>query len=584
VRRSAVVILAAAVLVSSLAWKRRAVERQIEADADETDRYVDMGVTLTVVEMDRERANAMERAGGWLPDVPPVVVVRTHHLGGMLDTWKGEIVGPSVNPRQWRCSRDQEQIILHPDEDPLWRLVQGSEGAGKTAVIPKWTYCRLLEHCGHDREMWITAPVFARLAWIKKAIADDWDPKWYRWKEREQTYRLRTGMTVRLLSAHQQSEQAGSPFQGGNIVACASDELQDHHEREPDIQARGRAAPQGKFKRLATSTFKDSTPWRNFRETADRSPDWLVVKLLGLDSPFVWPKHWQRMRENGITLREYQRRVLAMDVGPERQVYHCWSRKLPDGSPGNLRPIPLGAIDVTAEVLRPYAAPGVAHTLLVGHDPGQRQHVSMFLKAYRFPEDIRRKETRPRWFIVDEITSPEATVEAHVADVLKRARDKWKTNLTDYRGRSAADGGTMLVRIDPHTRSGDAHPGADVYTRWRAAGIATRAAAYKPASNEPATIKRDSRIDMMNTLLCAYDDGIDEQLRLRRLFVACDDAGIAAAPRFVEAVESMERNGDDKAEADKKDGNDRSHWPAAVGYALWQIESPRLSDGKAAQS
>ena len=46
----------------------------------------------------------------------------------------------------------------------------------------------------------------------------------------------------------------------------------------------------------------------------------------------------------------------------------------------------------------------------------------------------------------------------------------------------------------------------------------------------------------------------------------------------------MERNGDDKAEADKKDGNDRSHWPAAVGYALWQIESPRLSDGKAAQS
>lgn len=238
-RRSAVVILAAAVLVSSLAWKRRAVERQIEADADETDRYVDMGVTLTVVEMDRERANAMERAGGWLPDVPPVVVVRTHHLGGMLDTWKGEIVGPSVNPRQWRCSRDQEQIILHPDEDPLWRLVQGSEGAGKTAVIPKWTYCRLLEHCGHDREMWITAPVFARLAWIKKAIADDWSPSWYRWKEREQTYRLRTGMTVRLLSAHQQSEQAGSPFQGGNIVACASDELQDHHERDPDIQARG---------------------------------------------------------------------------------------------------------------------------------------------------------------------------------------------------------------------------------------------------------------------------------------------------------------------------------------------------------
>ena len=115
---------------------------------------------------------------------------------------------------------------------------------------------------------------------------------------------------------------------GANWVACASDELQDHHDREADIVARGRSAPGGVYKRLCTSTFKDSTEWRNFRDTASKAPDWRVVKLLGLDSPFVWPRHWERFKSNGITLREYQRRVLAMDVGPEAQLYHCWARSV----------------------------------------------------------------------------------------------------------------------------------------------------------------------------------------------------------------------------------------------------------------
>ncbi|MBP9863259.1 MAG: hypothetical protein KBD62_35265 [Kofleriaceae bacterium] len=555
-RRVLVALLAAVLVVSvsSLAWKRRALERQIESDADESDRYVDMGVLLSVVEMDL--ANGLELE----PGKPPVRIVRQHRLGGMLDTWTRQIVGPSVRPRYWQCSPQQEPIILHGDAAPLWTLVQGSEGAGKTAIIPKWTYCRILEHCGHGREMWITAPVYARLAWIKKAIADDWDPKWYRWKERDQTYRLRTGMTVRLLSAHQQSEQAGSPFQGGNIVACASDELQDHHEREPDIQARGRAAPQGKFKRLATSTFKDSTEWRNFRDTAARSPDWQIVKLLGLDSPFVWPKHWQRMRENGITHREYQRRVLAMDVGPEAQLYHCWSRSV-DGAPGNLRPIPLGAIDVTAEVLAPYL-PNCG--VLIGHDPGTRQHVSMFLKAYRF-----RGDRHVRWFVVDEITTPDATIERHVADVIARTRAQWGCNMLDRKGRPDPEAPVALVRIDPHTRSGDAHPGQDVYTIWRKAGFTARAAGYKPGSTDPQQIKRTSRFDMMNTLLCDVNG-------VRRLFIACDDTGAAAAPKLVKAFESMEKNAEGKGEHEKKDADDLSHWPAAVGYALWQVERPRM--------
>lgn len=556
-RRVLVALLAAVLVVSvsSLAWKRRAIERQIEADADESDRYVDMGVLLSVVEMDLKNGLELE------PGKPPVRIVRQHRLGGMLDTWTRQIVGPSARPRYWQCSPQQEPLILHDASQPVWTLIQGSEGAGKTVTLAMWIYCRVLEHCGHDREIGVTAPVFARLGHVKKAIATLWDARWYRWKERDQSYRFRAGPLVQLVSAHQQSEDAGSPIQGANWVACASDELQDHHDREADIVARGRSAPGGIYKRLCTSTFKDSTEWRNFRDTASKAPDWSVVKLLGLDSPFVWPRHWERFKANGITLREYQRRVLAMDVGPEAQLYHCWARSV-DGAPGNLRPIPLGAVDVTADVLRDYA--GAAATVLIGHDPGLRQHVSMFLKAYRF-----RGEKTIRWFVVDEITDADTTVKAHVANVMNACRTKWGCHKLDFRGRPDPESPIALVRIDPHTRSGDNHPGSDVYTLWRAAGFMAKAAGYKPGTSDPLQIKRTSRFDLMNTLLCDVNG-------VRRLFVACDDTGAAAAPKLVKAFESMEKNAEGKGETEKKNEDDLSHWPAAVGYALWQVERPRM--------
>ncbi len=560
-RRSAVVILAAAVLVSSLAWKRRAVERQIEADADETDRYVDMGVTLTVVEMDRERANAMERAGGWLPDVPPVKIVDTLNLGGMLDTWKGEIVGPSVNPRQWRCSPQQAPLILHDDDAPLWSLVQGSEGAGKSTTGAMWLYMRVLEHVGHNREIGVTAPVRARLGHVIKAIGKLWDPKWYRWKERDQSYRFRAGPLVQLVSAHQQSEDAGSPIQGANWVACLSDELQDHHDRNDDIVARGRDAPGGRYKRLCTSTFKDSTEWRNFRDVAAKSPRWRFAKLLGLESPFQWPGWWETIKTGGITDREWQRRVLAMDVGPEAQLYHCWARRGPDGGFGNLRPVPLGADDVTAAQLAPYLPRA---GLLIGHDPGKSKHVSVFLKAYRFAG-----ERIIRWFVVDEVTTPSATIETHVAQVMERVRKRWRCNLkSSIDGSLDPSSSVAFVRIDPHTRSGTDHPGRDLYAVWRNAGLTARAAAYAPNSSTPATIKKESRFDMVNTLLCDVNGE-------RRLLIACDDTGAPAAPNLVSSFESLERNAAGEGEADAKDEHDKSHWSAALGYALWQIEHPR---------
>ncbi len=43
------------------------------------------------------------------------------------------------------------------------------------------------------------------------------------------------------------------------------------------------------------------------------------------------------------------------------------------------------------------------------------------------------------------------------------------------------------------------------------------------------------------------------------------------------AVWVCERNEAGEAERERKDADDLSHWPAAVGYALWQVESPRIN-------
>lgn len=565
-------LLGALMGVSNDAHRERKIVREFEASIDETRRYVDLGVRLTVVEMDREATAAFELAAV-RPEKPPVRELRSHLLGGIWDTWDKCFVGPSESPREWQCSVDQEPLILHPDDAPLYTLIQGSEGAGKTACLAMWLWVRVLEHAGHHREIGGTAPTNDRLGKVEKGIAEHWAPHWYRHGITKHVYRTRCGPVVQLVSAHQRSEAAGSPIQGDNWVACASDEMQDHFDREADITARGRSAPGGRYKRLCTSTFKDSTEWRDHRDRCERAPDWRVTRMVGLSSPFVWPAHWQRFLSNGITSREYQRRVLAMDVPPESQLYFSWQRILADGSPGNLRPLPLGAVDITDEVLAAYRQPGGgAVSLLIGHDPGKRQHVSVFLKAYRFPEDARRNDPRPRWFVVDEVTTPDATVHTHAQQVLKRARDAWHVNRLDYRGRPSEGSPQLLVRIDPHTNGGDEHPGQDVYATWRSLGMLAKAAAYQPGTTKPQTIKRESRIDMVNTLLCQLaPDGPD----LRRLFVLSDDTGKAAAPRLVKSFETMERDESGKAENDRKDRNDLSHWPAAVGYALWQLEHAR---------
>ncbi len=567
------VALAGCTMLSDIAWRER---RQAKHRDDQRKvEQVDMGVVLHVVRADPDGVE-------YIRGKPPLQILRSHRRGGTvaIDKNGARFVGRSPHPVQWYCSEDAEPLILHGDDLPDNLLVYGSEGAGKTTAQAMWCFFRVLDRIalGYRGEIGLTAPVAERLEFVKKAIRDYWSPTWYRWVERRSAFELHVGISVKLRATKRQSEATGSPIQGYNWSDAGSDEIQDSLDADSDIESRLRDAPNGKGKRFATATAKDSPEFRTWRDrqltaTVDGRPVWHKAEMLAARSPFMTAAFIAQKRAT-MTLREFERRYEAKDLGPERQVYYSWRRHIEDGDrrlPGNLRPLPIGAVDVTRRELSRWG-PNVG--VLVGHDPGKRQHVSEFLKAYEYPDERRRDaQGRPlpplvRWFVVDEVTTPECTIESHVAKVLGRVREKWNCQKLAWDGGRAEGSASALVRIDPHTTTGEEHPDRTVYSQWRSAGFQTFAAAYGP-TQKPTPIKVEARIDLVNTLLCNADNE-------RRLFILSDDRGEPVAPKLVAAFEMMERNEAGKAEHENKDESDRSHWPAAVAYALWSIEKPRV--------
>jgi hypothetical protein len=547
-------VLGLAVL-SEQTWRRKRAEREIRAEVEATDRYVDMGVLLRVVEQDPAGEELV-------PGCPPLRVLREHRFGGLVDTAAVPpcFIGPSSAPVVWHCSVDQEDIILHDEDQPLRRLVYGSMGAGKTAALARWLGLRALERTGVPvAEIGATAPTGDRTEMIAQAVREAFPSSWYTWRESDGTFTLANGVTIRLVSTHQASKAEGSRVQGYNWTDAASDEIQDSLAVDSDIEARGRKAPGGRYRRFCTATAKDDPAWRDWVARCATTDIWGISKMLGTRSPFIDPSYWVQLAST-MPPRDYRRKVLAEDVGPERMTYTSWTRQdccIP-------RPL-VGAEDVTAQEL---AAWGRNRHVLVGHDPGRLFDVSIILKAYRV-----RGIQRPVWWVVDEVTTEQETTDRHVSALLKRLRDRWKCNLLDWRGRPVEDGATALVRADPYTSTGadEEHPDQGVYTRFRNAGLHILAAAYVAGTDKVkvARVPKEGRIDLVNTLLLSESGE-------RRLFVDCDDRRQPAAPRLVAALEQSERDGDGKAEKQRKDKHDLSHWPSALGYALYAIERPRL--------
>lgn len=542
---------------SDIGPRERRRERYLLQMAHEDTRLVDLGVELKVVVAD---PNGEQLIYG----KPNLRIVDTHKVGGRYDKVLRRFVGEPLHYLQMFASVMQAQIALHKDGDPLGQLIYGSEGGGKTEGLVLWHLFRILEHIGEGREGGQVAPTYARLegfieAWRARVPAD-----WYHYFAVKRVLRFIDGSRIRMVSTHRSSDAVGSPIQGYGWSWAGMDEAQDSIKRFGDVESRGRSARMkngvSMYKQARTATAKDNTDWRNARDQLLASGLWVKRTLRATDSPFVPASFWEQ-KKSTMSKREYQRRVLAEDVLPELATYPAFNRDK------HLRPRPnIGATDVTARELSPW---GQNHQILIGYDPGRLFDVSVFLKAYKFPN-----VSDPVWWVVDEVTTEQSTTQQHVDEVIKRLRSRWELYKVDFRGRLSDGTPTALIRADPSgNRENDTeHPDATVYTVFRQSGLQILAAAYTgtPGRARVGNVPLEAGIDMVNTLLCSQSGNV-------RLYIDCDDRRQAAAPNLLKSLESSERNAAGMAERDKKDKNDPSHWPAALRYALWSIEKPRLS-------
>ncbi len=316
-------------VLSSWTFRLRKADAAITQSLDGAQRFVDMGVVLRVVEQD---PNGVEMIAG----LPKMRVLRQTVHGGIIDTTKDPVNWAdspiTKNPTVWLCSEQGEEILLHDKPDVPCQLVYGAMGAGKSILTAQWLGLQVLKHVGYQGEFGCTAPTTTRLGEIKKAIEALWPASWRtQYLTRESMFFITSNHTVRLLSTHQQSKDAGSRVQNWTWMSCASEEIQDCVEVDGDIEARGRTAPLG-YSRLANATAKDDPKWREWRDRILATPDWTKRIMRGVDSPFAKPSHWERLART-MTPNEYARKVLAEDVASEARVYNAFDRDR------NIRPL-----------------------------------------------------------------------------------------------------------------------------------------------------------------------------------------------------------------------------------------------------
>lgn len=536
-------------------WRSLLSQAREVTDGRRGDRFVDFSLELRVVRGDASGITV-------IPGKPPLDLVRVVRLGGRWDCILREFVGEVDDPIVWYLSERQASIVL--DEDPVHtrQLLYSAEGGGKTVTAAMWAIVQVLRlaTAGIFVAGGATAPTHERLQTLVKSVCEriptdtarqrrDGSLATYYSDQRE--LRFVTGHVIQFRSTKKASAATGSPVQGFTWAFSVDDELQDSVENgaDPDIEARMRGAKVSR--RLGTATAKDSPTWRTFRDSKLSTPDWKIERIQFHENPFVWPEHWERMQRN-VSPREWQRRGLAMDVGPERMLYVRWDREK------NLRAVPrIGAKDITARVTGGFHA-------LVGHDPGTLHDVSVVLKCF----EVERQRC---WWVIDEVTTDATTTEQHIVALTRKLRDDWQLQF------AGADEPKVLVRCDPYGDS-DNKTDRSVYTTFKLAGYRCLSAAYNKQGIGTGRIDREARIEMVNRLL---GNAKDE----RRLFVDCDDKLQPSAPKLVESLELSEREeGTGKAESGRKGKNDMTHWPAALGYALWPYERIRDVVGPAREA
>ena len=361
------------------------------------------------------------------------------------------------------------------------------------------------------------------------------------------------GSAVDVMAAQKSRKDRGYPFQGRDwdwAVADESSSIEDGAHTE--MMARGRTNADV-YCIYECTTYDDYPAFVMRLERCKLHPDkYELIKYFAEHNPFIdRDAHADNLRT--MPDREYRRKVLLEDVPPDRLVY-------PHFAVGrHVKPRPAQALDATEAVTHQLFGTGYKYVL--GQDFGQLVSATIVLRCYRINGVL-------CWWAEDEITSWNEYSNKHA-------------RLIRSRGYGPED---CIVIADPHLNSPDSDKSD--YNLFRNEGWTIMKAHH-------SKIAVRHRLNMVNSLLENANYSTTRCLPScprncaghgeSRLFLDCDGEGRPHCERLARALLTFQKREDGTPQPVRKDANDQTHWPDALGYGLYPAEKilsePVLLDG-----
>ncbi len=485
-------------------------------------RFVDVGAQVRVWRHRDEEGNA--KPGELLPTV----------YGGRYDRLLKTYVGPPQNIHELKIHPGQLPLVLwDPSTNPgiMHVMALGTPGVGKTTSLAIKAAIEGIR--SPNLKIGMVAPTRERREILWSEFLDLVQP--LGWVEDintlKQRIKLTSGTIYDFVAAQRPSRRLGSPFQGKSWHRAFVDESQNVEAyAQRDIEERGRNAG-GKYVVFHSATNATDLKWRDRLRFYKENPQTHALMLLiGHENVFLPPGWYDRLKAQ-YSDRDYRERILLEDLPPEQRIYPSFNWR------ASIRPRPeYGWTDITAQVAQEFM--GRPAKYILGHDPGVRTTYTVALKVYREPSTGERI-----WWAVDEwLSRSYTTADQHARKIKERVHES-----------------DCVAQVDPHINSSDVDKSD--YHLLRKEGFDA-----KPAWNGKIPIRH--RIAMVNCLL-------EDVTGKRRLFIDCDVDRKPRCPNLARALQTLTLPESGQLEAYRKDDDDQTHAPAALGYGLFRVERIR---------
>jgi hypothetical protein len=493
--------------------------------------------------------------------------VHCRELGGLYDTallrWIDDVPEVAI---EWTLSEAQytslealERILTQGG--PTRYVLVGGMGSGKT--VSQAHAAAFFAFFRRNGQVGMVAPVRQRLGILRDKFGAILHPSWVLCERRnlptEPPYLLLAPqLKYQFVSGAGGSRTTGNPIQGYDWLACFPDEEQNlSSEAMAHVAMRGRVAVEGRYPVISTCTIADTIDFRDRLAKYQADPGVTVRNMSLLENPWIERAYIEGLKTQ-LTPRQYKQLVLGLPQPPERQTYQ-FDRKVHVRP----RPAPRLARDITRRV--------VGADMLIGHDNGELVDVSILLKCYELAG-------RRLWWVVGELTTERTTTEQHAVALRRLLNEQWQMQIVRPGKKGSLDyldetEPFALIRADPHG-SAEGKPDVAVYRHFQVQHFLIKPAVYRfskdPAeASKPGTVKVEARIEVINTLLRSAAEEV-------RLYLDCDERGYPHAAKLAVALEMSQRDEFGRAEQQHKGDGDMSHWPSALGFALYSYERVRL--------